>query len=44
MIECKRCMSLAVDLVYYVVHGENKAAINVCEELLDVLKSYKRSC
>jgi hypothetical protein len=44
MNECKRCMSLAVDLVYYVAHGEKEAAISVCEELLEVLKSYKRSC
>lgn len=44
MKECKTCLQLAVDLMFYITKGDIKMATVTCEMLLSVLKSYKESC
>lgn len=37
-------MQLSIDLMYYISRGQIDKAIETCEGLLSILKTYKESC
>ena len=44
MTECKTCMQLSIDVMFYISRKDWYSAIESCDELIRVLKSYKESC
>jgi hypothetical protein len=44
MKECKTCMQLGIDIMFYVSRGNLDKSIETVEKLLSVLKTYKESC
>ena len=44
MTECKSCMQLSIDVMFFIGRRDWYKAIESCEELMRVLKTYKESC